>query len=226
MRRAGGRCRTDDGWEVDTRSGRNRTGLDAVAWASEAAKRGAGEVLLTSWDRDGTGSGYDLGLLRAVRAALSIPVIASGGGRTPSHLAATVAAGADALLAASIFHDRETTVEQLKTSLRDEQGMESEDLIVPSIDIQGGSTVQLVGGVRSARRRRPARSGGHPGTRGNFGGHRPRRGHGSGKQSRSHRGACRSPPCAGGWEHPITRHSTTVAGSRSRVNHPRNSGNS
>ena len=117
-------ARADEGWEVVTRSGNNRTGLDAVAWAAEAAKRGAGEVLLTSWDRDGTGAGYDLGLLRAVRASVSIPVIASGGGKTSAHLAAAVGAGADALLAASIFHDRETTVQQLKTSLRDEQGME------------------------------------------------------------------------------------------------------
>lgn len=112
------------GWEVVTQSGRHRTGRDAVVWAGEAARRGAGEILLTSWDQDGTGQGYDLGLLAAVRGAVRVPVIASGGGRTPAHLAAAVRAGADALLAASIFHDRETTVVQLKRALRDEQGME------------------------------------------------------------------------------------------------------
>lgn len=117
-------ARRPGGWEVVTRSGRNRTGRDAVAWAADAARRGAGEVLLTSWDQDGTGEGYDLGLLAAVRAAVRVPVIASGGGRTPAHLADAVRAGADALLAASIFHDRETTVQQLKRALRDQQGLE------------------------------------------------------------------------------------------------------
>lgn len=117
-------ARCPGGWEVVTRSGKDRTGRDAVAWAAEGAERGAGEILLTSWDRDGTGEGYDLQLLAAVRAAVAVPVIASGGGRTPAHLAGAVRAGADAVLAASIFHDRETTVGQLKQALRDEQGME------------------------------------------------------------------------------------------------------
>lgn len=117
-------ARRPGGWEVVTRSGKNRTGIDAVAWAAEGARRGAGEILLTSWDRDGTGEGYDLALLQAVRAAVSVPVIASGGGRTPAHLAGAVGAGADAVLAASIFHDRQTTVGDLKRALRDEQGME------------------------------------------------------------------------------------------------------
>ena len=117
-------ARRPGGWEVVTRSGRNRTGIDVLVWAAEAARRGAGEVLLTSWDRDGTGDGYDLELLRAVRASVSVPVIASGGGRTPGHLAQAVEAGADAVLAASIFHDRQTTVGDLKRALRDQQGME------------------------------------------------------------------------------------------------------
>ena len=112
------------GWEVVTRSGRHRTGRDAVSWAAEAADRGAGELLLTSWDRDGTGEGYDLALISAVRAAVGVPVIASGGGRTPAHLAGALRAGADAVLAASIFHDRHTTVGELKRALRDQQGVE------------------------------------------------------------------------------------------------------
>lgn len=117
-------ARRPGGWEVVTRSGQHRTGLDVVSWVAEAAGRGAGEVLLTSFDRDGTGEGYDLELLQAVRAAVSVPIVASGGGRTPGHLAEAVKAGADAVLAASIFHDRQTTVSELKRALRDEQGME------------------------------------------------------------------------------------------------------
>jgi imidazole glycerol phosphate synthase subunit HisF len=103
---------------VVTRSGRDRTGIDAVAWAHEAdARYGAGEILLTSWDRDGTGSGYDLELLAAVRAAVRVPVIASGGAATPEHMADALAAGADAVLAASILHDGVTTVGFLKNRL-------------------------------------------------------------------------------------------------------------
>jgi imidazoleglycerol phosphate synthase cyclase subunit len=112
--------RHEDGhwWEVVTRSGRDRTGIDAVAWAHEAdARYGAGEILLTSWDRDGTGSGYDLELLAAVRAAVRVPVIASGGAATPEHMADALAAGADAVLAASILHDGVTTVGFLKNRL-------------------------------------------------------------------------------------------------------------
>ncbi|MEC8425707.1 MAG: imidazole glycerol phosphate synthase subunit HisF [Myxococcota bacterium] len=117
-------ARWPGGWEVVTGSGRNRTGRDAVGWAAEGARRGAGEILLTSWDRDGTGEGYDLELLSAVRDAVRVPVIASGGGRTPAHLAGAVRAGADAVLAASIFHDRQFTVGDIKRALRDQQGME------------------------------------------------------------------------------------------------------
>ncbi len=111
------------GFEVVVLSGRQRTGLDAVAWAREAVRRGAGEILLTSWDRDGTRSGYDLALLRAVAAAVSVPVIASGGADRPEHLLAALQAGADAVLAASIFHDGDTTVGALKAYLR-AQGVE------------------------------------------------------------------------------------------------------
>lgn len=107
----------DGGWEVVVRSGKERTGIDAVAWCREGVSRGAGEILLTSLDRDGTGIGYDLGLLEAVCAAVDVPVIASGGGREPEHMVAAIRAGASAVLAASIFHDRVTTVGELKRSL-------------------------------------------------------------------------------------------------------------
>jgi len=111
------------GWEVVVRSGRERTGIDAVAWAREATERGAGEVLLTSWDRDGTHAGYDLDLVRAVSATVGVPVIASGGAASADDLAAALEAGADAVLAASIFHDGETTVAEIKASLR-QRGVE------------------------------------------------------------------------------------------------------
>ncbi|MGE0712354.1 MAG: imidazole glycerol phosphate synthase subunit HisF [Planctomycetota bacterium] len=106
-----------DGWEVVVRSGRERTGRCAVDWAREATERGAGEVLLTSWDRDGTQQGYDLPLVSAVGGAVTVPVIASGGARTPEDLAAALRAGADAVLAASIFHDGLITVTELKHAL-------------------------------------------------------------------------------------------------------------
>jgi cyclase len=105
------------GWEVVVRSGRDRTGMDAIEWAEEAVSRGAGEILLTSWDRDGTGKGYDLDLLKAMRAAVPVPIIASGGADGPKHMADALAAGADAVLAATIFHDGHTTVAVLKTEL-------------------------------------------------------------------------------------------------------------
>ncbi len=92
-------------WEVVVRGGREGTGRDVVAWAVEAAERGAGEILLTSIDRDGTRAGYDIELLRAVSSAVSVPVVASGGaGRPADFVAAIVDGGADAVLAASIFH--------------------------------------------------------------------------------------------------------------------------
>jgi imidazoleglycerol phosphate synthase cyclase subunit len=107
------------GWEVVVRSGKDRTGKDAIAWAREAEARGAGEILLTSWDRDGTGEGYDLELLRASRAAVQVPIIASGGAAHAAHLAEGLRAGADAVLAATIFHDAHTTVGAVKTALAD-----------------------------------------------------------------------------------------------------------
>lgn len=109
--------RAGGGWEVVTRSGAVRTGIDAVQWAREAAERGAGEILLTSWDRDGGGAGYDLGLIERVSRAVSVPVIASGGGASADHFEAAFRAGADAALAATIFHDGVSTVRDLKCEL-------------------------------------------------------------------------------------------------------------
>jgi len=112
------------GWSVFTHGGRRDTGRDALAWAAEVASRGAGELLVTSMDRDGTGSGYDLDLVRAVSAAVSIPVIASGGVGTLEHLAAGLrpahagGGGADAALAATIFHDGHFTLQAAKAYLR------------------------------------------------------------------------------------------------------------
>ena len=106
-----------ESWEVVVRSGKVRTGRDAVDWCTEAAKRGAGEILLTSWDRDGTGEGYDLGLVARVTAAVNVPVIASGGAKSHQHMAAAISAGASAALVASILHDGLTTVSNLKTGL-------------------------------------------------------------------------------------------------------------
>jgi imidazole glycerol-phosphate synthase subunit HisF len=106
------------GWEVFTHGGRNRTGRDAVAWAREVARLGAGEILLTSMDRDGTRIGFDLELTRAVADAVPVPVIASGGVGNLQHLADGIALGhADAVLAASIFHYGEFTVRQAKQFL-------------------------------------------------------------------------------------------------------------
>jgi cyclase len=105
-------------WEVYTHGGRRPTGRDAVAWAAEVARRGAGEILLTSIDRDGTGAGYDLDLTRDVSDAVSIPVIASGGAGTPGHVVdALSVGGADAALAASIFHFDEHGIAAVKAAL-------------------------------------------------------------------------------------------------------------
>jgi cyclase len=109
---------TTSGWEVYTHGGRNPTGIDAVEWAREMCERGAGEILLTSMDRDGTRNGFDLGLTRTVSEAVSIPVIASGGVGTLEHLAEGIIEGrADAVLAASIFHFGEHTVGEAKALL-------------------------------------------------------------------------------------------------------------
>jgi cyclase len=107
-------------WEVYTHGGRRATGKDAVEWAREVARRGAGEILLTSMDRDGTKSGFDIELTAAVSRAVSIPVIASGGVGTLEHLRQGVVEGlADAVLAASIFHFGEYSIAQAKQYLAD-----------------------------------------------------------------------------------------------------------
>jgi imidazole glycerol-phosphate synthase subunit HisF len=111
-------------YEVITLSGRNRTGRDAIAWTREAVERGAGEILLTSWDRDGTREGYDLELIGLVAEAVSVPIIASGGADSPLHMAEAVRAGASAVLAASIFHYGETTPAELKQVLAERYGLE------------------------------------------------------------------------------------------------------
>ena len=109
------KARGDGTWEVYTKGGRQPTGLDAVAWAAECVRRGAGEILLTSMDRDCTKSGFDLALTRAVSDAVDVPVIASGGVGTLDHLADGIQlGGADAVLAASIFHYGEHTVGEAK----------------------------------------------------------------------------------------------------------------
>lgn len=104
-------------YEVVVRSGTERLAIDAVGWARRAVELGAGEILLTSIDRDGTRSGYELPLLRAVRSAVRVPIVASGGADSPAHMAEAVAAGADAVLAASIFHQGNWTVERVKRAL-------------------------------------------------------------------------------------------------------------
>jgi cyclase len=109
--------REDGGWEVFTAGGRKPMGIDAVKWASEGVERGAGEILLTSMDRDGTNAGYDLGLTRAVADAVGVPVIASGGAGKLDHLADALEAGADAALVATLFHFGHFTVSEAKAHL-------------------------------------------------------------------------------------------------------------
>jgi cyclase len=105
-------------WEVYTHGGRKPTGLDAVEWAREATKRGAGELLVTSMDTDGHLKGYDLGMLRAISEAVTVPVVASGGAGGPEHMAAALTEGkADAVLAASIFHFGTYSIRQVKEYL-------------------------------------------------------------------------------------------------------------
>ena len=106
--------RAEGGWEVHVAGGRTPTGLDAEAWAREGVARGAGEILLTSMDRDGTKDGYDLSLTMAVSGAVDVPVIASGGVGSPQHMVEGLEAGADAVLAASIFHYGEHSVRAVK----------------------------------------------------------------------------------------------------------------
>jgi cyclase len=104
-------------WNVFTHGGRRDTGRDAVAWCREAALLGAGEILLTSMDADGTRDGYDLALTRAVANAVDVPVVASGGCGSIAHIEDALRAGADAALAASIFHDGDHTVQDVKHRL-------------------------------------------------------------------------------------------------------------
>lgn len=108
---------TPSGWEVTTHGGRRGTGIDAVEWATRGAELGVGEILLNSMDADGTKAGFDLAMLRAVRAAVSVPVIASGGAGAVGDFAPAVQAGADAVLAATVFHFRELTIGQVKEAM-------------------------------------------------------------------------------------------------------------
>jgi cyclase len=117
-RRVTGDVRTASGYEVTTHGGRRGTGIDAVEWAARAAKLGAGEILLNSMDADGTTAGFDLEMLRDVRSEVSVPLIASGGAGTPQHFVEAARAGADAVLAASVFHFRTLTIGQVKDHLR------------------------------------------------------------------------------------------------------------
>lgn len=107
------------GFEVTTHGGRESAGLDALAWVQEATDRGVGEILLNSMDADGTKSGFDVDMIRAVRPHTSVPIIASGGAGRVEHFVEAVDAGADAVLAASVFHFGELTIADVKGALRD-----------------------------------------------------------------------------------------------------------
>ncbi|MBL8925332.1 MAG: imidazole glycerol phosphate synthase subunit HisF [Pseudonocardia sp.] len=111
---------TPSGWEVTTHGGRRGTGIDAVEWAARGAELGVGEILLNSMDADGTRAGFDLKMIAAVRAAVDVPVIASGGAGAVEHFAPAVRAGADAVLAASVFHFGTLRIGQVKDALRAE----------------------------------------------------------------------------------------------------------
>jgi cyclase len=115
-RRAAG---TDSGFEVTTHGGRRSAGLDAVEWAARAAELGAGEILLNSMDADGTTDGFDIPLIEAVRRAVTVPVIASGGAGRLEHFAPAVDAGADAVLAATVFHFGTLRISEVKAALAD-----------------------------------------------------------------------------------------------------------
>ncbi|MER2224815.1 MAG: HisA/HisF-related TIM barrel protein, partial [Rhodococcus sp. (in: high G+C Gram-positive bacteria)] len=111
---------TPSGWEVTTHGGKRGTGIDAVEWAERGAELGVGEILLNSMDADGTKAGFDLLMIRAVRAAVHVPVIASGGAGLVEHFAPAVEAGADAVLAASVFHFGDLSIPQVKDAMRAE----------------------------------------------------------------------------------------------------------
>ena len=116
--------KNSSGWEVFTHGGRRATGIDAVQWARRMADAGAGEILLTSMDRDGTREGFDIGLTRAVREAVNVPLVASGGAGNADHFAeGVIAGGANAVLGASVFHFGDLTVRQVKERMR-ERGIE------------------------------------------------------------------------------------------------------
>ncbi|MFD6198946.1 imidazole glycerol phosphate synthase subunit HisF [Mycobacteriaceae bacterium NPDC060252] len=108
---------TPSGWEVTTHGGRTGTGIDAIEWTTRGAELGVGEILLNSMDADGTKAGFDLPMITAARAAVNVPVIASGGAGAVAHFAPAVKAGADAVLAASVFHFRELTVGEVKAAM-------------------------------------------------------------------------------------------------------------
>lgn len=112
-----GQAPTPSGWEVTTHGGRRGTGIDAVEWARRGQELGVGEILLNSMDADGTKGGFDLAMVRAVRSAVTIPVIASGGAGAVEHFPPAVHAGADAVLAASVFHFGEMTIGEVKTAM-------------------------------------------------------------------------------------------------------------
>jgi cyclase len=114
VRRAGP---TPSGYEVTTHGGREGTGIDALEWVAHGAELGAGEILLTSMDADGTTAGYDLDLVRAVRKVVGVPVVASGGAGTPAHFVEATEAGADAVLAASVFHFGALRISEVKAAL-------------------------------------------------------------------------------------------------------------
>ena len=105
-------------FEVTTHGGRRGTGIDAVEWAARGAELGVGEILLNSMDADGTKAGFDLELIRAVRAVVTVPIIASGGAGELAHFAPAVGAGADAVLAASVFHFGQLRIGEVKEALR------------------------------------------------------------------------------------------------------------
>ena len=111
------RADSKSGYEVTTHGGRQSSGLDALAWAEEGIRRGAGEILLNSMDADGTKSGFDIEMLKAVREVSSVPVIASGGAGKIADFALAIAAGADAVLAASVFHFEDFTIKEVKKDL-------------------------------------------------------------------------------------------------------------
>ena len=133
--------RGGDGWEVYVAGGRTPTGLDAVEWAREGVARGAGEILLTSMDRDGTQDGYDLELLTAIADAVEVPVIASGGAGEPEHLVAGLKAGADAVLCASIFHYGRYSVAEVKERLA-EAGVPVRPISAASGPVHRGTSTQ------------------------------------------------------------------------------------